>query len=128
MARQNKTCLCCKTRYSHCPSCSRADALAPAWKSEFCSETCMILWTTLTKFGMNRLTKSDAKSIISDLDLKQMNTYAECVQRDYAKVMSEDKKLKRNKRIEIKQDQYVEFKEQMVIEPTAHEVVKKENE
>lgn len=92
MAHLNKKCICCSTRYSHCPDCSRADALKPSWASEFCSEPCATLWLTLTRFGMNRLTKDEAKSIISSLDLKPIDSYVACVQRDYAKVIDSDKK------------------------------------
>lgn len=102
MARMNKRCFACGERYSYCPDCSRKDALAPSWKSEFCSESCKDLWMTLTKFGMSLISKSEAKSIISKLDLKQIDSYADCVKRDYAIIMAEEKKPKRNKRIEIK--------------------------
>ena len=114
MAQLNRTCLACKTKYSYCPNCSRVDKLAPAWKTEFCSEPCMTLWTTLTKYGMSMLSKSEAKSIITDLDLKPIDKYVECVKRDYAKVMTEDKKPKRNKRIEIKHiDEAMEIEAKM---------------
>lgn len=115
MAQLNKTCLCCSIRYSYCPSCSRADKLAPTWKSEFCSEPCMTLWTTLTKYNMNMFTKAEAKSIISDLDLKPIDAYVACVKRDYDKVMAEDKKPKRGKRIEIKPvDEVIEIEQEVV--------------
>lgn len=98
MAQSNRTCLCCSDKYSYCPDCSRADKLKPTWYSTFCSETCNDLWLTLTRYNMNRITKSEAKSIISSLELKPMDVYAQCVQRDYAKIMAEDKKTKRGKR------------------------------
>lgn len=98
----NKQCLACRTKFRHCPDCSKADALKPTWASEFCSEPCATLWATLTKFGMSMLTKSEAKSIISELDLKPIDTYVDCVKRDYNIVMAEEKKPKRGKRIEIK--------------------------
>ena len=110
----------------------------------------MTLWATLTKCGMDRLTKSEAKSIISELDLKSIDTYAQCVQRDYAKVMAEDKKPRRGKRVEIQPiDEKADIStevvqsvieelenktEQPIVaepvaeEPTVHEVVKEENE
>lgn len=131
MAHLNKKCLCDGTKYSYCPDCSRADALKPTWASEFCSEECMILWTTLTKFGMNTLTKSEAKSIILGLNLKPIDTYVACVQRDYAKVMAEEKKPKRGKRIEIKPVDEVMDIEPTVVESVieaSHEVVTQENE
>lgn len=101
MAILNKKCACCSSRYSYCPSCSRQDALKPTYFDQFCSETCKDLWLTLTRYNMNRIIKSEAKSIISELDLKPIDSYVDCVQRDYAKVMAEEKKPKRNKRIEV---------------------------
>lgn len=98
----NRQCLACKTGYSYCPSCSRADKLAPAWKAQFCSEDCMTLWMTLTRYNMDRLSKSEAKEIISSLSLKPIDVYADCVKRDYNKVFEPEKKFKRGKRIEIK--------------------------
>lgn len=150
MATKNRKCFCCSEIYSYCPDCSRTDKLAPSWKAEFCSESCMTLWTTLTKYGMDRITKSEGKSIISALDLKPIESYAQCVQRDYAKVMAEEKKPKRGKRVEIQPidekadiptevidsviEELVENKieqpivaEQVVAEPV-HEVVLQENE
>lgn len=127
MAHFNKQCWCCGEKYSYCPSCSRADSLKPSWASEFCSESCMMLWTTLTKFGMNRLTKSEAKSIILDLDLKPIDTYAICVQRDYDKVMAVEKKSRKVKKIEPVVETEL-ILEQQVEAVKSHEVVKEENE
>lgn len=123
MAHLNKTCLCCSTRYSYCPSCSRLDALKETWYNEFCSESCKDLWMTLTKFGMNSLTKSEAKDIISALDLKSIESYVPCVQRDYSKVIKTEKKPKRGKRAEIGV-----FDEVMNIEPEMVKTVVEKNE
>ena len=147
MAHANKKCLCDGVKYSYCPDCSRADALKPSWYSEFCSENCMILWTTLTKYNMSMLSKSEAKAIISGLDLKSIESYAQCVQRDYTKVMVENKKTKRGNRIEIKPvDEALDVPKEIVesvveklieqpkeaVEPvaesTVHEVILKEDE
>lgn len=119
---KNRKCLSCGTQFKYCPDCSRADALKPAWASQFCSESCATLWSTLTKFGMDRLTKSEAKSIISDLDLKSVESYSACVQRDLAKVMTEEKKSKRNKRIEIQPIDEVIDAELEIAEPIVVEV------
>lgn len=146
MAIKERKCLSCATMYKYCPSCSRVDALKPAWASQFCSESCATLWTTLTKFKMNRLTKPEAKSIISELDLKPVDHYVMHIQNDYVKVMEEDKKPKRGKRaemkiiideamdvkpiieevIDIKSEQPIEVAEQA--DKAAHEVVTIENE
>ena len=90
MARLNKKCMCCSTRYSYCPGCSRVDQLAPYWKSQFCSSECKNLWESLVKYNMKLLTKADAKYVISSLELKPIESYAKCVQRDYAIVMADE--------------------------------------
>lgn len=152
MATKERKCLSCATKYKYCPSCSRVDALKPAWASQFCSESCATLWTTLTKFGMNRLSKDEAKSVISELDLKPIESYVSFIQEDYAKVMEEEKKSKRGRRIEMpvidevmdlpkevvesiveelienKVEQPIEVVEPVEEEPTVHEVVLQENE
>ena len=128
MASKNRKCICCQEKYDYCPTCSRKDALEPSWKAEFCSEICKDLWLTLTKFGMGMLSASEAKSIISSLNLKPIDVYVECVKRDYAKVIAEEKKSRRIKRPEPIIDVLVEPIEQQVIEVAEHEVVKEENE
>lgn len=128
MAHQNRKCICCGEKYSYCPSCSRADALQPSWKSEFCSESCMSLWATLTKYNMEFVTKDEAKEIISMLDLKPIDTYAACVQRDYKKVMVEEKKLRRAFKPVIDQVETATIEEVPVVAEQVHEVVKQENE
>jgi hypothetical protein len=46
---------------------------------------------------MNLMTKDEARSIITNLDLKPISSYVACVQRDYAKVMSNPKRAKKIK-------------------------------
>ena len=126
---KNKQCLSCGTGFSYCPDCSRVDKLKPTWASQFCSESCATLWTTLTKFGMSMISKSEAKEIISSLDLKPVKSYVSCIQRDYAKVMEPEKKPKRGKRIEIKPiDDFADIEVVEPVETDAPGVVTIENE
>ena len=130
MAKKNKTCLACHEKYSYCPSCSRADKLSPSWKSLFCCEDCMRLWSTLTNFNMGKHTKAEAKEIVSGLNLKPIDTYVACVQRDMAIVMAEDPKPKRVRRsllheIEVPVEEAAHVEEEPV-EETIHEVVETE--
>lgn len=102
MAAKRK-CLCCSTKYDFCPDCNRADRFKESWYSEFCSVECKDLWTTATKFNLGKLTKSEAKSIISELPLKPIEQYVKCVQRDLDVILKEEPKpkAKRGKRIEF---------------------------
>lgn len=125
----NKKCFCCSTRYSYCPDCSGADRLKESWYATFCSEDCMTIWTTCTKFNMGRLTKPEAKEIISALNLKPTSEYASCVQKDLAVILKEESKPKRNKRIEVKPiDEAANIEPTFTEETIHHEVVNQENE
>lgn len=99
--KNNKKCLACGTVYTFCPDCSNADRLAPAWKAEFCCEDCKTLWSTATRFNMNKLTKAEAKAIISALELKPAEQYVACIQRDLKNIMVEEPKPKRGKKAAI---------------------------
>ena len=135
MASKNRTCLTCKTKYRYCPSCSRDASIAPLWMSEFCSEDCMIIWTTATKYNMGKVTKSEAKEIISKTDLKSIESYVPCVQRDLNVILTEEKKVRRTQK---KVEPVVDATESIIIEQPIvatpevtepiHEVVKQENE
>ena len=124
---KNRKCFCCSTRYSYCPDCSTSDKLAPSWRATFCSEDCMTIWTTCTRYNMGRLTKSEAKSIISELSLKPISEYAPCVQRDLDVILKEDPKPRRSRRAEIKPVDEAANVEPTFIEET-YEVVEQENE
>lgn len=95
---KTRKCISCGKKYDFCPDCNNADRLAPSWKAEFCCEDCKTLWQTCTKFNMNKLTKAEAKAIISALKLKPADQYAACLQRDLKNIMPEEPKPKRGKR------------------------------
>lgn len=120
---KNRKCLCCGEEYKYCPDCSRADQLSPSWKAQFCSEPCMTLWLTLTRYNMTRLSKSEAKEIISSLNLKPIDVYAACVQRDYAKVMESDKKPRRAKKFDPIAESVVETEQSIEVETIDEPVV-----
>lgn len=147
---KNRKCLACGTNYSYCPDCSRADALKPTWYRDFCIDSCKDLWYTLTRYNMGLITKSEAKSVILELELNPIESYSQFIQRDYAKVMTEEKKSKRGKRVEVQPiddaidvpqdvvesviEDLVEIKVEQPIEvaepaiEAVHVVVKQENE
>lgn len=127
MAIKNRKCLCDNVKYSYCPDCSRADKLKPSYFTEFCSEDCMTIWTTATKYNMGKLTKSEAKEIISAINLKPIESYAQCVQRDLKVILAEEKKSRR-----VKPAPVVEQVKEVAVEETPavieHEVVTQSNE
>ncbi len=117
MARRDRKCICCDSRYKYCPTCAE-DQRKPAWMAEFCSEECKDLWTVATKHNMNMLTKQEAKEAISALTLKDHSEYVECVQRDLKAILGEEPKMA-PKKVEEEPQKFVAKKK-------SHEVVKQE--
>lgn len=89
MARRDRKCICCGTRYQYCPTCGQ-DRTKPAWMTEFCSVTCKELWTTATKYNLKKITKDEAKEIIEIIDLKERSAYVDCIQRDLENILAEE--------------------------------------
>lgn len=87
---KNRTCVCCFTRYSYCPTCGGADRLKPTWYTNYCSEDCMTLWKTAIEYNMNIISKQEAKTIVESLNLKDTSKYEESVQRTLEKILKED--------------------------------------
>ena len=99
MARRDRQCLCCGTKYSYCPTCS-TDKLKPTWMTEFCSESCKELFETATKYNLKKLTKSEAKEIIEKLELKEKSAYVGCIQKDLENILTEEKAVKKETIVE----------------------------
>lgn len=68
MAKLNRKCIICGTRYSYCPHCSE-DANKPTWMAIFCGENCKDIYTTLDDFRDGRMSKEDAQVVLNGLDL-----------------------------------------------------------
>lgn len=68
MAKLNRKCIICGTRYSYCPHCSE-DANKPTWMAIFCGENCKDIYTTLDDFRDGRISREDAKTVLNGLDL-----------------------------------------------------------
>ena len=89
MARRDRQCMCCQSKYKYCPTCGQ-DKTKPSWMTQFCSESCKELWKTATQFNMKLIEKSEAKEIIENLELRERTAYVQCVQRDLRNILGED--------------------------------------
>ena len=65
MARK---CILCGNKYEYCPSCPK-DAKKETWYAIYDSENCKNISKTLTDYNLNQITKSEAKTRLSDCDL-----------------------------------------------------------
>lgn len=144
MARRDRQCLCCGTKYSYCPTCS-SDKMKPTWMTEFCSESCKELFETATKYNLKKITKPEAKEIIEKLELKEKSAYVDCIQKDMENILAEEVAVKEEPKVksepEVEEEAAPILEEEPVVveEPTpekpaftpkkkqkSHAVVKKE--
>ena len=105
MAKTNRVCLTCNTKYSYCPNCNKKD---PSWMAEFHSESCKNIFDICTRFNMNLLTKAEAKDALQSCDLSNKDNFKDYVQNDLANIFKPDEdKITVNVEAEITKDEVV---------------------
>ena len=105
--KNNKTCICCQTKYTFCPNCSDFDHL-PRWMTIFHDANCREIFNTLMYYNSNDITEEEAKTILDKCDLSKKETFAKKIKEDIDKIY----------RCEIKED---------IVEENIVEEVIKEN-
>ena len=100
MAKKNRKCATCGTKYSHCPNCDRN---APYWMANFHEENCKNIFQICTQYNVGLLTKEQAKEALNACDLSNKENFTECIQRDFANIFAveEPQPKKRHKKAEI---------------------------
>ena len=119
MAKTNRVCLTCGTKYSYCNNCNKKD---PTWMAEFHDDNCKTIFDIATRFNMQLFTKEEAKEAMEKCDLSNKANFKDYVQRDLENIFAEEPKAKRGKRAEAG----IFIDEAMNTE--AHEVVNKTEE
>lgn len=120
MARKNRECLTCGTKYSYCPSCNRKE---PHWMAEFHDENCKNILQICTQYNIGLLTKEQAKEALNACDLSNKENFNQSIQRDFANIFAEEPK-KRGKRSEA---HIIDEPAPEVVVEDLHEVVSTEN-
>lgn len=87
MAKLNRTCTVCGEKYSYCPTCDE-DYLKPSWYGLFHEENCKDIFETLCKHYQGYLTSSEAKEVLSKLNLSAIKSYPEQMQNQINEIMS----------------------------------------
>lgn len=138
MARRNRKCLSCGTKYSYCPTCS-VDKAKPTWMTEFCNEVCKELFDTATRYNIKMLTKPEAKEIIEKLELKDRSEYVDFIQKDLENILGEEKVIEEpiieetvlpiiEEPAIVEEIAPISYKKNKKNKQKSHEVVKKEYE
>ena len=109
MGKRSRECYLCGEKYNFCPTCSQ-DRMKPAWMAEFHSENCKNIFDICTRFNMQLMSKTEARTALSNCDLSQKANFKDYVQRDITNIFADEKPASKAKKAK------------------SHEVVKQENE
>lgn len=126
MARK---CIVCGKEYSYCKSCPK-DAKKETWYALYDNENCKNISQALTDYNFNKITKEDAKDILSkcDLSINLMDYYRNTLD----VVMAKPKRTQKVKPVNVEEviieqepavivveqeEAVVEIKEEAVEEP-----------
>lgn len=102
MAKKNRKCATCGTKYSYCPNCDRN---APSWMTSFHAENCKNILQICTQYNVGLLTKEQAQEALNACDLSNKENFTECIQRDFENIFAvekvEEQPKKRGKKAEM---------------------------
>lgn len=90
MGRKTRECYLCGEKYQYCPTCSQ-DRMKPSWMSEFHDENCKNIFDICTRFNMQLMSKTEARTALSNCDLSQKANFKDYVQRDITNIFADEK-------------------------------------
>lgn len=86
MSKQKlRTCCVCRKNYHFCPRCNE-DKDKPAWYFTFCSSNCKDIYDITSQFENNWITANDAKRILDNLDLSDIENFGQSYKNSVAKI------------------------------------------
>ena len=86
MHKPNHVCKACGDSYYFCPNCSGMTA-KDKYRTLFCSRNCRDVFQTCVAYNMKHITKDEAKSALSQLDLSKRAQFSEQLKADIDEIM-----------------------------------------
>lgn len=84
--KPNHVCKVCGESYYFCPNCSGSTA-TEKYRKMFCSRNCRDVFQTCVAYNMNHITKDEAKSTLSQLDLSKRAQFSDQLKADIDEIM-----------------------------------------
>lgn len=96
MKQNNRTCVCCSTKYTYCNTCETHKE-EPAWKAMWCSENCKTIFMAVTDFLAKEISLQEAKQILEQCDLSHQNKFGKSITDTIDAICSEKSSKKKQK-------------------------------
>ena len=100
MAKKNRECSTCGTKYSYCPNCNRK---SPSWMTNFHDENCKNIFQICTQYNVGLLTKEQAQEALNACDLSNKENFAECIKRDFENIFEAEKTVEVEEPVVVEQ-------------------------
>lgn len=112
MQKPNCKCMACNKEYYFCLQCNKREPRPlPRWHVNFCDETCMNVFETISSYCAGSLTKEEANEIIGQLDSSKFDSFKEDIQAKIKEIQKKDKKPSFSKEKETSSKEPEETKE-----------------
>lgn len=85
--------MACKKEYYFCMQCNnRNPRPLPKWHVNFCDETCMTVFETVSSYCAGSLTKEEANEILSQLDSSRFDSLTDNIKEKIKEIQKKDRK------------------------------------
>ena len=85
MARGERTCVVCGTKYIYCPNCKKGDP-TETWRYMYDSEECREIFKTCSRFAFGHIDAEAAKKKLDKYDLTDRTKYAEGIRQNLSAI------------------------------------------
>lgn len=101
MSAKNRTCYLCKTAYHFCPSCRENVANPkPSWYTMFHSEKCKDTFMVLSDYFLKKVSKQEARNLLSKYDYSDISTYNESTQKQIQEIFAVEPEVEKAETLE----------------------------
>ena len=80
MAKANRECYTCSSKYYYCPSCPSSDK-KESYYNMFCSERCSKIFKTLTDQTFKHITIEECQNKLNELNVQLTDSYKENIKK-----------------------------------------------
>lgn len=91
MAKYNRTCYTCSTKYHYCPTCPD-DVRDPKVYTMFCGEKCQSIFLTLAENGSGRVDAETCKKNLLALNITENDKMSDDVREHFNRIMATELK------------------------------------
>lgn len=92
MAKANRECYTCSSKYYYCPNC-QSGIKKGSYYNMFCSERCSKIFKTLTNETFKHITTEQCKEELGSLNVKLSESFKDSIKKHIEKVMRHGESL-----------------------------------